>query len=146
DPLMSSGRWDTVEGWISRLPRAALRTRPWLLYVGAEIALTRGDDRRAERAFASATMLFHERHDLEGMCESMLAESALAAWHGETDHALSRALAANAVADANGLAQLQGWAGWQVGCLAAGNGDLDEALVHFARAEVALDAAGSLLG
>jgi DNA-binding SARP family transcriptional activator len=146
DPLMSSGRWDTVEGWISRLPRAALRTRPWLLYAGAEIALTRGDDARAETAFASATTLFHERRDLEGMCQSMLAESALAAWHGDVDHGLSRALAANAVADANGLTQLQGWAGWQVGCLTAGRGDLDEALAHFARAEAALYEAGSVTG
>jgi DNA-binding SARP family transcriptional activator len=146
DPLMSSGRWETVEGWISRLPRPALRTRPWLLYVGAEIALARGDDRRAERAFASATPLFHERRDLEGMCQSMLAESVVAAWHGGTDHALSRALAASAVADANGLRELQGWAGWQVGCLTASGGDLDGALAHFARAEMALDAAGSLLG
>jgi DNA-binding SARP family transcriptional activator len=146
DPLMSSGRWDTVEGWVSWLPRSALRMRPWLVYVGAEIALMRGDDKQAERAFASATTLFHERRDLEGMCLSMLAESALAAWHGEIDHARSRASAASAVANANRLTELQGWTGWQAGCLAAASGDLDEALAHFTRAEGGHDAAGSLTG
>jgi DNA-binding SARP family transcriptional activator/tetratricopeptide (TPR) repeat protein len=140
DSLMGLGQWETLERWLSRLPPAALRATPWLVYVGAELAVAHGDDKRAGSSFASATALFHERRDLEGICQSMLAESALAAWHGKRAHAYARALAASALAEANGLTRLQGWAVWQLGCLAAANGDLDDALAHFARAEASPDA------
>ncbi|HWQ15919.1 MAG TPA: BTAD domain-containing putative transcriptional regulator, partial [Roseiflexaceae bacterium] len=78
--------------------------------------------------------LFTARHDAAGACQSMLAESALAAWQGDRAHAQARALAANAVADAAGLAWHQAWSAWQLGCLAAATGELDDALAYFERA------------
>jgi DNA-binding SARP family transcriptional activator len=145
DALMNLGQWETLGQWLSRLPTDAIRASPWLVYVGGEIAVAHGDVGDAQRAFGLATALFHARRDLEGVCQSMLAESALAAWRGERVHAYTRALAATALAEANGLAWLQGWAGWQLGCLAAADGKLDDALAYFGRAVERTEADDSLL-
>jgi len=136
DTLMNLGQWETLSEWLGQLPTPTLQAWPWLVYTGGEIAVARGDADAARRAFAVAAELFGTRHDPEGACQSILSESALAAWQGDHAHARSRALAASATAEVAGLPWHQAWAAWQLGCLAAGS-DIDDALVYFGRAAVA---------
>ncbi len=103
------------------------------MYIGEISPPRRGDIGAARRTFAVAAELFKAQHDAEGACQSILAESALAAWQGDHAHAWARALAAIATAEAAGLAWQQGWAAWQLGCLAAEN-DISAALAYFGRA------------
>ncbi len=142
DTLMNLGQWETLGGWLGQLPAPALHAWPWLVYAGGEIAAAQGHADMARRAFATATALFTARHDADGACQSLLAESTLAAWHDDRAHAQARALAASALAEASGLAWHEGWAAWQLGCLAAAAGELDNALVYFDRAMVAASTAG----
>jgi len=142
DTLMNLGQWETLNTWLSQLPVATLHAWPWLVYTGGEIAAGQGSSAIARRAFATAARLFTARHDHDGACQSLLAESALAAWHGEFDHARCRALAASAIADAAQIAWYQGWAAWQLGCLMTLTGELDDALTYFDRAAVSLKPLG----
>jgi len=142
ESLMSLGQWETLSDWIERLPAPSLRASPWLVYAGGEIAAARSDMDAALRAFALAASLFTADHEAEGACQSMLAESAIAAWRGDHAHARTRARAACAMAEAAGLAWHQGWATWHLGCLAAAAGELDDALAYFDRAVSAAELVG----
>jgi DNA-binding SARP family transcriptional activator len=140
DQLMGMGQWETLGNWMQRLPAPSLRGSPWLVYAGGEIAAAQGDLGAALRAFALAASLFIADHDAEGVCQSMLAESAVAAWRGDSAHARARALAACAIAETAGLSWHMGWAAWHMGCLAAASGELDDALAYFGRAVGAAEA------
>ena len=140
DLLMGMGQWETLCDWMQRLPAPSLRGSPWLVYAGGEIAAAQGDVGAAGRAFALAASLFIADHDAEGACQSMLAESAVAAWRGDSAHARARALAACTTAEMAGLSWHMGWAAWHMGCLAAGAGELDDALAYFDRAVSAAEA------
>ncbi|HEY3229474.1 MAG TPA: BTAD domain-containing putative transcriptional regulator [Roseiflexaceae bacterium] len=145
DTLMNLGQWETLAGWLGQLPTSTLRTWPWLIHTGGELAAAQGDADAARRAFAVSAELFTARDDADGACQSMLAESALAAWHGDRTYAQNRALVASAMAEAAGLAWHQGWAAWQLGCLAAATGGLDDALIYFDRAATAASTLGDPL-
>jgi DNA-binding SARP family transcriptional activator len=140
DQLMGMGQWETLCDWMQRLPAPSLRGSPWLVYAGGEIAAAQGDVNAAQRAFALAASLFTADHDSEGVCQSLLAESAVAAWRGDSAHARTRALAAYSTAETAGLAWHQGWAAWHMGCLTAATGELDDALAYFGRAVSAAEA------
>jgi DNA-binding SARP family transcriptional activator len=142
DGCMSHGQWQTLAGWLDALPSATLRAWPWLIYAGGDLASARGQPGVARKAFDMAASLFTARHDPEGACQSMLAESALAAWQGDRAHAQARALAASTIADAVNLSWYQAWAAWQLGCLAASTGELDDALAYFERAAAAAAVVG----
>jgi DNA-binding SARP family transcriptional activator len=133
DTLMNLGQWETVGEWLAQLPTPTLQAWPWLVYIGGEIAAAHGDTGAARRAFAISAELFAARHDMDGACQSILAESALAARQGDYAYARTRTLAASATAEASGLTWHQGWAAWQLGCMSAGS-DIDDALVYFGRA------------
>jgi tetratricopeptide (TPR) repeat protein len=145
DYCMGLGQWESLRNWIERLPAASLRASPWLVYAGGEIAAAQGDVSAARHAFALAASLFSADHAAEGACQSMLAESAIAAWRGDNSHARTRALSAYAMAEAAGLVWHQGWAAWHLGCLAAAAGELDDALAYFERALSAADSIGDPL-
>ncbi|MEO7908732.1 MAG: BTAD domain-containing putative transcriptional regulator [Roseiflexaceae bacterium] len=140
DQLMGMGQWETLCDWMERLPAPSLRGSPWLVYAGGEIAAAHGNVSAALRAFALAASLFTSDHDAEGACQSMLAESAVAAWRGDSAHARARALAAYAMAETAGLAWHHGWSAWHLGCLTAASGELDDALAYFGRAVSAAEA------
>lgn len=142
--LLDLGQWRTLSDWLSRLPRSALHAWPWLVYTSGELAAAQGQLDTARRAFAAATALFTARQDTDGIYQSILAESALAAWQGDRAYAQTGAQAVNAMAEAAGLAWHQGWAAWQLGCLAAPD-DPETALAHFGRAAAAAAAAGNPL-
>ena len=141
EALLNLGQWETLGAWLGQLPAPTLRACPWLIYAGGELAAARGSTDAARRTFAVSAELFAMRHDAEGACQSILAESALAAWQGDYAHARARALAASAAAEAAGLAWHQSWAAWQLGCLAA-PADLDNALAYFGRAAAVAPALG----
>ncbi|HMQ35169.1 MAG TPA: BTAD domain-containing putative transcriptional regulator, partial [Chloroflexaceae bacterium] len=137
--FVSLGHWETLEEWMSQLPAQTLADWPWLVYVGGELAAAQGQLEAARRAFTMASRLFEARRNAAGWCQSLLAESTLAAWGGDRARAETCALAAAAQARAGGLPWQTGWAAWQLGCLAAATAELDKALVYFGQAqEVAL--------
>jgi hypothetical protein len=107
DRFMNLGQWETMGDWLGRLPDRVLKGRPWLLYHQAEIAATQGHVQAAQRRFSTATSLFTARHEPEGACQGMLAESALAASRMDFPRAQARALAASAMADAAGLPDIK---------------------------------------
>jgi DNA-binding SARP family transcriptional activator len=134
DRLMDLGLWETMGEWLGRLPDWALKKRPWLVYHQADIAAAQDRVQTAQQRFSAATSLFIARHEPEGACQSMLAESALAAGRMDLTRAQARALAASAMADAAGLPWYQAWAAWQLGSLALVTGKLDDAAANFGRA------------
>ncbi len=76
--MINLGKWQTLQGWLARLPAAVLNHWPRLVYAGIEMMATHGDNAAPRRAFAAATRLFESQQDLVGACQSLLAESALA--------------------------------------------------------------------
>lgn len=142
DQLLSAGQWELLSSWIEALPASTLRKWPWLVYAVGEIAAARDEFETARKMFDAAAALFTARRDVEGNCQSLLAESALAAWSGDRAHAQMRALAASTVAQTAGLDWHHGWAAWQLGCLAASSGEPLEASRYFAEAHLAAEAAG----
>jgi DNA-binding SARP family transcriptional activator len=134
DRLMDLGQWETMGEWLGRLPDRVLRARPWLVYHQAEIAASQDRMQTAQRRLSAATSLFIARHEPEGACQSMLAESALAAGRSELTHARDRAIAAGATADAAGLPWYQAWAAWQLGSVALVSEKPDDAAANFGRA------------
>jgi len=142
ETFLDRGQWQTLTGWLHQLPQAALHAWPWLVYAEGEIAAAEGHARTARRAFAAAARLFTAHHEADGACQSLLAESALAAWQGDPAYARTRALAAISIAKAAGLQWHVGLAAWQVGCLAAAAGELVDALAYFDQGAAAASAAG----
>lgn len=142
DQLLSAGQWELLSHWIEALPAPTLRKWPWLVYTVGEIAAARDEFETARKMFDAAAALFTACQDVEGNCQSLLAESALAAWSGDRAHAQMRALAARTVAQTAGLAWHHGWAAWQLGCLAASSGSPLEASRYFAEAHQAAEAVG----
>ena len=131
---MDLGQWDTLEEWLNQLSLRILSEWPWLVYISGELSAARGQNDAAQRAFHLATNLFTGQHDPQGACQSLLAESTLAVWQGEMGLARARALTASTLAESAGLPAQQGWACWQLGCLAVAAGELDAALDYFERA------------
>lgn len=139
--LLDHGRWETLGGWLGRLPRSAWHEQPWLLYVQAEIDAAGGEIQAARRGLQAGAERFSAQGDPDGTCQCMLAESALVAGQQEFEHATARALTASALADATGMAWHQLWSAWQLGSLALFAGQVDQALAYFGRA---VDAAARL--
>jgi tetratricopeptide (TPR) repeat protein len=132
--LLDEGRWDTLGGWLGRLPASVLQAQPRLLYAQAEMAAGGGEMQTARRDFQAAAERFAALGDSDGACQSMLAESVLVAGQEEFEHANMRALAAGALADASGMAWHQLWSSWQLGSLAIFAGQVDQALAYFGQA------------
>jgi DNA-binding SARP family transcriptional activator len=143
--LLDRGQWQTLEGWLTQLPKSALNAWPRLIYTQGEIATAQGQTEAARRAFALAAELFTARHEADGACLSLLAESALAAWSGDRAHAQVQALTASLVAEAAGLNGHRSWATWQLGCFAAAAGDLDSAITYFDQAAALASTTGDAL-
>ncbi len=134
ESMMNYGQWDTLATWLAALPEGARRERPWLVYTEGELAATHGDPRTAQRIFAAATRLFTTQNVPEGACSSLLAESILAARQDHAERASQYARQVQQMAAEANLAWFQGWAGWQLGCLAACAGRMSEAAGHFSQA------------
>jgi DNA-binding SARP family transcriptional activator len=134
DTMMNLGLWATLEAWQIQLPTTIFQSWPWLAYTSGEMAAARGEIELAQRNFSLATAAFINNNDTNGVCQSLLAESAVAAWNNNYSQSQALALAASAKAEALGLIWHQGWAAWQLGCLAAKAGDADTALVYLGRA------------
>lgn len=134
EPMMDLGQWETLSGWLARLPERVRRDWPWLVYTEGELAAARGQSRSAQRIFASTTRAFTHRDDPIGAGQSLLNESILAARQNDLARAEDLAKQASAVAGQAGLGWLQGWAGWQLACLSACAGKIDDAAAYLASA------------
>lgn len=142
ESMMNVGQWQTLERWLGQLPASVLSDWPWLIYLAGELAVMKGRADAARKTFAATTALFSKRHDAEGACQSLLGESALAAWRGEHAYAQERAFMANTLAGVNNLPWYQGWAVWQLGCLAGTQGALDDVLAYYEQATAAATLSG----
>ena len=87
EEMMNLGQWATLEGWLKQVPCDLLQEWPWLLYTQGEIATARGHLTEARRIFAISTNLFSARGEADGACQSLMAESTLAAWEGDSSRA-----------------------------------------------------------
>jgi DNA-binding SARP family transcriptional activator len=136
--LTNLGQWETLNHWLTQLPSEVFQDWPWLLYTRGEIHTLQGHLKDARKTFAEAASIFSARYEEEGACQSLLAESAVAAWDGDVESARSHALTASAKAQSAGLKSLQSWAAWQLGCLNTAAGDLEAALAYFSQASDAI--------
>ncbi len=134
--MMDLGQWFTLEGWLKKLPEEVLQTAPRLLYTRGEIAAARGRIADARRSFAASTRLFLEHSKFEGACQSLLAESALAAWEGDKISARRYAQNAQRHAWQVGLSDLLSYANWQLANMSAASDSLEEALVYLRQGAV----------
>ena len=134
EPMMNAGQWETLSGWLGRLPERVRRDYPWLVYTEGELAAARGQSRAAQRIFSATTRSFLQHGELSGAGQSLLNESILAARQNDLHHAEHLARQAQDLAGQAGLGWLQGWAGWQLACLAACAGKIEEAAAHLAGA------------
>jgi DNA-binding SARP family transcriptional activator len=134
DHWMSLGQWETLSHHLSQLPPSALQIWPWLIYLQGELACVQGSADAAINHLTCAANIFTKRNDPVGTCQSLLAESALALWHKNNDHATACALAASTIAETAGLTWHKGWAAWYLGCLAIASNKLEDALFFFTEA------------
>jgi DNA-binding SARP family transcriptional activator len=132
--LTDLGQWETLDHWLKQLPSETIQDWPWLWYTRGEIFTLQGRLEEARKIFAEAVLLFSAQYEDEGACQSLLAESAVAAWQGDVENARSYALTADAKASAAGLKWFHGWAAWQLGCLNTTIGDMETALSYFSQA------------
>jgi DNA-binding SARP family transcriptional activator len=138
EKMMDLGQWQTLAGWIERLPQAVVNQWSNLLYAQGEISALTGNYSKARQIFSSAAASFSSRNDPEGVCRSLLAESALAAETRNLERAEFAALAANTIATESGLTWYAGLTSWQLGRLAVLSGKLDQALAYFSKARSAI--------
>ncbi len=134
ETMLDRGQWQTLSGWIDRLPKHVLNDWPWLLYYQGEIAAALGRQQSARRNLSVAIRIFAGRGELAGVCQSLLTQSSLAALHGHQQEAHQYAQQVYMVAELGKLSWYHGWAGWQLGCLAALSGQAEEALSNFRHA------------
>ncbi len=82
--LIAQGRYQTLLGWLQRLPETLLITSPWLLYWQG-IALDGYNPVSAERSFTSAFPLFELHGDVTGMYLT-IAGVLLMSWMTQQNH------------------------------------------------------------
>ncbi len=140
--MVNLGQWQTLQGWLARLPAAVLNRWPRLVYAGVEMMVARGDVPSARAAFAAATRLFESQQDLVGVCQSLLAESALALKENDLETARERAGLALRRATQGEYPWFVVWAAWHLGCLALFDFDLELALGSFTQAREAAELLG----
>lgn len=133
DNYLDLGLWQTLDGWLKLVPQNILEEWPRLVYIQGEMKALGGETHKARAIFTSASQLFANRQDIDGFCQSKLAESALAVQQNDPGHAWSSALAASTLAARYGLPRQSDWANWQLGRLAAAADKLDDALAFVAQ-------------
>ncbi len=126
--MMDLGQWATLISWIKNLSQEDFNQWPILEYVGAKIMTASGEIESAHKGFAHASQLYTHVHDPGGECRSLLAESALAAWRGDTIFSKERALSAFTLAQRTQLTWYEIWAGWHLGTQAIDRQDYIDAL------------------
>ena len=103
DRFMDLGLWGDDGEAAQPVAEPGAQVRPWLVYHEGEIAAAQHRVPTAQGVlFSTATTLFTARHEPEGACQSMLAESTLAMGQMDIARAEVRALAASAMAEAAG--------------------------------------------
>jgi DNA-binding SARP family transcriptional activator len=117
DQMMDLGQWELLRSWINRLPAPILHQWPWLVYAGSEMIASQGDLSTSRRAFGKTTSLFRQRQEVPGICQSLLAECALAIQDNDWEAARASAEDALYWAEQGALSWYLVWANWTLGCL-----------------------------
>jgi DNA-binding SARP family transcriptional activator len=115
DRMMDLGQWELLRTWINRLPAPVLHQWPWLVYAGSEMIASQGDLDAARRAFGKTSSLFKDRQELPGICQSLLAECALAVQGSDWSAAAAFAQEAFDWAEKGSLHWYIVWAAWALG-------------------------------
>jgi DNA-binding SARP family transcriptional activator len=137
DRMMDLGQWDLLRIWINRLPAPILHQWPWLVYAASEMVASQGDIKTARRAFGKTISLFKDHEQLPGICQSLLAESALAVRDSDWDAALGSAEEALSWAEKGILHWYIIWASWAIGYLHLKSDNFDLAKLCFLKANEA---------
>jgi len=140
EEMLNLGQWERLAQWIGQLPEDILSEWPWLVYSLGEIDAAGSRLVTARRWFALAANWFARQNEPGGVCHSLLAESTLAAWHNDLEHAQTSAHLAYQVAHKAGLTRMQGWASWQLGRIASTSNHFLEASSFFEQSAMALSA------
>jgi len=134
DEMLNHGQWDTLERWLNQLPASDTHDLPALIYLRGELQAGRGELSQARRTFQVSARRFAQRAEIQSACQSLLAASALSFKQGNFEAARAEALKADALAQSAQLPEQLAWASWQLGRLAAQEGDAEAALGFFNRA------------
>jgi tetratricopeptide (TPR) repeat protein len=137
DRMMDLGQWELLRSWINKLPAPVLHQWPWLVYAGSEMVASQGDLMAARRAFGKTISLFKDRQELPGICQSLLAECALAVQDSDWDGAVASAQEALHWAETGALYWYIIWANWALGYLYLKADRYDSAQPCFVRANEA---------
>jgi DNA-binding SARP family transcriptional activator len=138
--MMDLGQWVTLGNWLAKLPFEIMNSWPSLVYMQGEIQAACNHTAAARRSFVLASDLFTNRHDQEGACQSLLAESAVASWEGDKDRAWISATTAGDLANTANLPWARSLSGWQLGCLADSMNESSDTLTYFTQsAEQVID-------
>jgi DNA-binding SARP family transcriptional activator len=134
ETMIDLGQWDQVGGWLKRLPEKVRHNWPGLIYAEGELAAARGQSRSGRKLFAAAARAYGAQGDQKGACQSMLSESILAARQNDLTRAGELATEARLLAQQTEQNWLKSWSAWQMACLAACTGQMNEAaaLLHSA--------------
>jgi DNA-binding SARP family transcriptional activator len=134
DRMMDLGQWDLLRSWINRLPAPVLHQWPWLVYAGSEMIASGGNLNAARRAFGKTSSLFKERQELPGICQSLLAECALAVQASDWVGAATFAQEALDWAENGALHWYIVWASWALGYFSLRSELFTDAQVCFLKA------------
>ncbi len=145
EQMLNLGQWQTLQGWLEQIPPQVQRDWPWLMVTAGELAVNRKDGPAAQRIFSLSTTLFRQRGSAEGVCQSLLSESVLAAWQSDETQALNLAHAARSEAREAGQLLYQAYANWQIGCLYAASEQYQTAGQFFDECRVNAQQAGAPL-
>jgi DNA-binding SARP family transcriptional activator len=129
--LAGLGLWGSLDLWLELLPEPVVLEQPWLLAARGELKTCAGDLPGAMRAYRYACERFVTGGDAVGACTSLLALSTLATWENDLGNAWANADAARHLANKACLPGQEGWAEFQLACLAAGEGNSPSSLEHF---------------
>jgi DNA-binding SARP family transcriptional activator len=140
--MLNLGQWQLLDTWLRALSPAVLSAWPWLLYTRAELLVVQGHTEEAQRGFSAATHLFRASQDFEGVCQTLLAESAIALRQGDLPRARVLTLEANSVAEQGASVWHRCWTTWQLGCLDGIAGQWEDALAWFNQAASAAHVIG----
>lgn len=134
ETLFNFGQWETLTGWLNRLPNHILHGYPWLLHIQGQVAAAQGDLKTARRKFVVAKELYGLQNDRDGVCSCLLAESALAQQENNQAQAQVCVRAALEMAQTFQLVVHEAWACWQLGYLLVSKNQFEEVLLLFEQA------------
>jgi hypothetical protein len=139
DRMMDLGQWELLRTWINQLPSPVLQQWPWLVYAASEMIASQGDVNASRKAFGKTISLFKDHEDAPGVCQSLLAECALAILDSDYGGAVGAASEALLWAEKASIFWYIVWANWALGCLQLQSDQIDQSQSFFQNANQAAE-------